>query len=217
MNPETRQTYPLSKEQQSRFENLLWEEAAHLSATKEALQNRQQEIFRLLNQTNSIKDVQERRKLEDEYWGIPDSLQAVQDKESEIQNSLLRITEGSISESELNSFFPPEKEEVKLSKRKARMLEELQAIKKGASGIIFNNSGFGYTLGYWESAGSFAEPNRLTTGRHAKRLKGSFSTDSAAGEFFDRTADTHGGKVNYGKESRGQYYTSSSGRRIRKR
>jgi hypothetical protein len=111
--------------------------------------------------------------------------------------------------------FKEKTKETRIKKNKARRLEQLKAIREGNIELSFDSSGFGYSYAPRRSGGSYLEPNRLTTGRRATGVKNAGSSLDAEGEFFYRTADTHGGKVGYGKN--GVSYVSSSGKRIRKK
>ena len=220
MNPEIRKPIEFSRERRAYYEGRLWEEAEHLAETKAVLKKRQAELYDLLHKGNKSEDFNKIRKLEDEYWGIPDSLTEVEEKEAQVQDLLLRLDEGSVDESELRNLFPDgngEAEQVRLTKSKQRRLEQLKAIRDGISGVYFDSYGFGYDLGYWERGNFGNEPNRLTTGRHATGIKGSFSPEDVASEFYYQTSDTHGGKVGHGKSRSGGHYVTKSGKRIRKR
>lgn len=194
------------------YEKRLWDEAEHLEETRNALLERQKLLYGKLNDSaNPIKDFDLRRKMEDEYWNISKSLEAVAQKENQIQSLLEQLNKGNIEESKLKGLFPYEDqtEKDRITKNKAHRLEQLRAIREG------NTGDFGYDDVPRRSGGSYLEPNRLTTGRHATGVKNVGSSLDAEGEFFYRTADTHGGKVDYGKN--GVSYVSSSGRRVRKK
>ncbi len=142
---------------------------------------------------------------EAEFWRIEGKLQEIIKFEDQVQQALQQIEEGTINESALKSIAPPiQKKTEQLSKRKARILEEQQRIGLDSREIAYDMyAEFGYQ-----------PTTHLTTGRHQKRIKGNLNSLTAGNEFFHRTADTHGGKVNHGKKS--DYFTNASGKRIRK-
>lgn len=191
------------------YEPLLWQRAEELSELRTQLKEHQQDVY---HQTSEMKsrslnlhehDVLNEK--EAEFWRIERKLQEIVKFEDQVQQALQQLEEGTINEFTLKSITPliPKKTE-QISKRKARILEEQQRIGLDPREIAYDMyAEFGYQ-----------PTTHLTTGRHQKHVKGNLNSLTAKEEFFHRTADTHGGKVNYGKKN--GYFTNASGKRIRK-
>lgn len=92
-----------------------------------------------------------------------------------------------------------------LSKRKQRIEEEKERLKKN-----LNIVDEGYATQIAHKGGQ--QGTHLTTGKHGTSITGNFSPEEAPEKFYDATADTHGGKVSYGKRPR----KSAGGKTIRK-
>ena len=138
------------------------------------------------------------------YREICEKLQDIGDKEEEITQALLGLDEGLIDEEALQRLAPPVQETEQTSKRKKRIMEEKQRL------------GIDPREAAWDIDVEFcSNPTKLTTGRSQTRVTGNIDSFVAEGEFFYRTADTHGGKVQNGK--RRNYYTTTGGKRVRKR
>jgi hypothetical protein len=93
-------------------------------------------------------------------------------------------------------------------------MREREPFSKDLSARIPEND---YEARLWEKAeGDVTSDARLTTGRHAKRIKNlasGTSADEAAVAFFEATKDTHGGKIKIKKKNS---FVGKGGRRIRK-
>jgi predicted extracellular nuclease len=148
-----------------------------------------------------------RRREEGMYWEMKEEIDKIKQEEDKLETMLINLSSGIADEEEIKSLIPAQNEEEKqLSKKKRRILEEKQRLGTDPREIIN------------EMYGEFgSEKMHLTTGRHATGVKNLGNVDplTAAAEFYYRTADTHGGKVDYGKRS--DSYVSPSGRRIRKK
>lgn len=198
------------KESNKYYENLLWQEAAEVSDIRRGLEARHQELYERIQVAQkrgvNLHEDELLRKEEQEYWRIQEKLGDLKKQEAFIQELLEKLASGSIDVKELQRFLiKPEENKEELSKKKRRILEEKKRLGIDPREILYDMYGeFG------------SEKMHLTTGRHLKRVKlGNAFLEDAAGEFFYRTTDTHGGKVNYGK--RGPTYVSPSGKRIRKK
>ncbi len=172
----------------------------------------QTELFNQVEDMTSQKFGVPRFKFEEtetDYWRVTDKVQSLEEKIKEITDTLDKFETGDANENDLKALLPQEEiEPEKISKRKqaiAREEERLQRLGIDLREIAFERhiANFG------------ADGYRFTTGKHQKRVSGNMDTYSAEGVFYNRTIDTHGGKADYGK--RGNFYTSSSGKRIRKK
>lgn len=193
------------------YKDLLWQRADDLSEIREPLVEHQMQLYEeveeMQTQNLNLYEQDLLAKKERAYWRVIGKLQDIANKEDQIEETLQGLEEGTISEERLMEIVPsPEDEEEQLSKRKQKILEERERLVK---------------LGHdpseieWDLYAEFgSDPTRLATGRNRRRIKGSFHPATAAGEFFFQTTDTHGGKVKHGKM--GNFYTTRSGKRIRK-
>jgi hypothetical protein len=202
-----------SGDQRQYHEQLLWDKASDLDSLKKGLQQRLAELDAEFTEkpTHSLNLHQRelRAAQENEYWRLKEKIDEISAEENRVQKVLEDIgNDRNVDLKELNTLIkqPTREDQTKLSKRKQRILEEKQR-----SGI--DPREINYFI--WREFGSDAMA--LTTGRHAKGVKnlGNVSPDQASNEFFYRTADTHGGKVDHGKK--GNMYVTKSGKRIRKR
>lgn len=134
----------------------------------------------------------------------------VSEFEEAVLGVLQRVTDGEATDDEIQAYLPQEPSpNSSPSKRKLALAAERQR-----SGLDPRDDFFG-TLSWNLIYG--ADPGRLTTGRNRRRIvtNGRIGGIAAIHMFDELTADTHGGKVrNAGKD--GRYYTTSSGKRIRK-
>lgn len=197
---------------------MLWQRAEELSEERNRLSDESAYLYTDLEEKRRARSHadEESMKKEKRYWELGERMREIEAEEAEIQNLLEKISENVVTENDLERIRMlttlrrkkasptksegKKKKETKITQSKSSQTEEFNALED-----IFGNSG------------SVNDPNRLTTGRHAKRVKGNISVTDAEGEFFHRTADTHGGKVDYGKKKEKDTYVSRSGKRIRKR
>lgn len=142
-------------------------------------------------------------KREKEYWNLQETINATSEQIKKIEESLMLMESGKLSESELkqliDSLMPSTlegEEETKLSKKKRAILRDQEFNEKHKQQGVTDDFNFDY---YAKTAHN---PNHLTTGRHLNKVKnlGSVSVEDAEATFFYYTADTHGGKVGHGKE-----------------
>ena len=210
MSMESRQQKQKTESLKITYEPLLWQRAEELSALRTQMKECQQDVYQQTSEMKSrLLNLHEHDVLnekEAEFWRIEKKLQEIATLEDQVQQALQSLEEGTIGESALQSIAPHlPKETEQLSKRKARILEEQQRLGLDPREVAYDMyAEFGYQ-----------PTTHLTTGRHQKRIKGNLNSLTAGDEFFHQTADTHGGKVSYGKKS--TYFTNASGKRIRKR
>ncbi len=204
-----RKNKEISPEERIRFEKLLWRKAEDLSEDRRVLQEKINEFdaifyakpLSILN----LHEERERQKEEQKYWEIKDEILGIIETENIIQKMLSDLEEDLIDIEELNRFLPKKDgEDNKLSKRKQQIRKEKERIGEDLRNIL-GDLNEGHTL----------NATRLTTGKHATGITGSFDPLTAEGAFFDATADTHGGKVR--KHGKNGFYKNSSGRVVRKK
>ncbi len=199
------------QERMAEYEKLLWQRAEEFSLIRQAIEKRVEELDQLFNDrpidTLNLHERDERMSEEKEYWEAKAEISSIQEEENKIEEALVELGGGVLDEEKVASLLPEQTdEEKKISKRKKAILEEKRRLGIDPRDIMSEMYG---ELG--------REKMRLTTGRHDKGVKnlGSIDPLSAAAEFYYRTTDSHGGKVDYGKRSAS--YVSSSGKRIRKK
>lgn len=149
---------------------------------QDILANKEKEYQQLTSQLGQKKQIENEawHKLTEWELGIMNP---------EVKNELLQTIEGNEP----------------LSKRKQRIEEERERIKKNLN-IIDDE----YATQIAHKGGQ--QGTHLTTGRHGTSITGNFSPEEAPEKFYDATTDTHGGKVSYGKRPR----KSAGGKTIRK-
>jgi len=212
---DSEQKGPLNSAQlRSKYEGLLWQRADDLSQLSAPLTEHQNQLYQEVQTMRSRHlNLHERdvlAKKEDDYWRIQGKMQDLAKQEDEIVEALRGLENGTVDENRLRKIAPPPPEETtQLSKRKQKILEERMRLGDDPREISwdiyreFGSREFG------------SNPTRLTTGRHQKRISGSFHPVTAEDVFYFRTADTHGGKVGHGKK--GGSYATPAGRRHRKK
>ena len=197
------------------LEKRLWKRAEDVRAERIALIDKRDMVYGEITEMRAKHlNLHEKDLLtakESEYWGLTAAIEQTMVAEDTIENALLRLDGDDISEEELLRILPQESgDSTKISKRKQRILEEEERLASVVKSDLFDGMGIPIQSAFG------SERTRLTTGRHQKSITGSLDPLSAEGEFFYRTADTHGGKVSHGKKGR-TFYRSASGKRIRKK
>jgi len=212
--PETEASFNPSQENRSNAKELeqrLWAKAEELSEIRRGLAERMKELYAKINGGDvggiGLQAEQLRANLENEYWRLDAKVNDIKELEAKIEVMLEGLDLGEANSEEIGNFLAEpehEQEGEKLSRYKQRILEEKQRLGIDPREIRAD---------MYDEFGS--EKMHLTTGRNAgHRVKGTFNSTDAEKEFFSRTADTHGGKVEHGKK--GDTYISKSGKRIRK-
>lgn len=201
----------MSPEKTKEYEEALWQRAEEFSVIRRALQQELEKLDKLFIErplsSLNLYEKEKRGHEEKRYWEIKAEIEKIIAEENKLEDVILRLTANSITENEITHMLPEQNEEQRaLSKRKKRILEEKQRLGIDPRGVMN------------EMYGEFgSEKMHLTTGRHVHAVKNLGSVDPlfAAAEFYYRTTDSHGGKVDYGKKS--DSYVSPSGKRIRKK
>lgn len=190
------------------YEKLLWEKTELIHESKQELKRESIAVFEEIRKMNSgnlnLHQMTELKKKEDRYWQIEKEIKMLEEEEIRIEGLLDDLQSGNIDESKIKELIKGLDTENKehISKRKQRILEERARLGEDIIDIDYGPGG----------RPQVAHP---TTGRNLKSVKMNMDSFSAAGEFFYRTADTHGGKVDAGKD--GNQYASKSGKMIRKK
>lgn len=198
-------------EKAKEYEEILWQRAEEFSIIRQALQKRLDELDDLFKESPldslNLHEQTVRQNQEKEYWETKSKIEDIQSEENKLENALIDLSSGVVNKEAIESLIPAQNEEERhISKRKKRILEEKKRLGIDPRQIMN------------EMYGEFGpEKMHLTSGRHATGVKNLGSVDplTAAAEFYYRTTDTHGGKVDYGKH--GNSYVSPSGKRVRKR
>lgn len=163
----------------------------------------------------NLYERQIRQEKENKYWQIKKEIEKMMDTEKRIENVLLEVDDGQNPQEEIDSLLDLlallEKNNKKpgggISKRKQKIAEE-----RATTGQDPRNTAREMNAKFEFSP----EGNRRTTGQHASGVKNLGNVDpmTAAAIFYQKTADTHGGKVPQGKK--GVVRVSESGKIIRK-
>ncbi|MBS3903454.1 MAG: hypothetical protein KGZ30_03740 [Anaplasmataceae bacterium] len=222
-----RESFPSSFESEARVsESDLWLTVEKISAERGVKQIEADELYAIVQrkQEGNLHEKQEAQEDSRRYWELQRALKTLQEQDELIQRYLEKLEGGEVIDSEetkelqaiLKIYLDSSNEEVSkggLSKKKQRLLEEEKKMrdrlpKDQLSAMLYDEAVQNIPQGFETRLG------RVSTGRHAKSLNKVVDPLQAAGEFYNATADTHGGKVGYGKKD---YYTSKSGKKIRKR
>lgn len=193
------------------LEDALWARAEEFSTVRQALEAKAKELEEIFEhepiESLNLHETQVRAEEEREYWETKSEINKIKEEENKLEQALVDLGAGVANIEEIKYLIPvQDEEENKLSKRKRAILEEKKRLGIDPRQIMS------------EMYGEFGtEKMRLTTGRHVKTVKNLGTVDPlfAASEFYYRTTDSHGGKVDYGKRSAS--YVSKSGKRIRKK
>lgn len=197
-------------------EDLLWQGTEELSALRAPLVEHQVRLYEEIERMRAKAqlNLHERDVLaakEKEYWRVTRKIEEIAERETKIVEALEALETGTIDEAAIRELVPPPAQETEqMSKRRKAMQAEQERLGMSAAEIAWHKY---TTFGVRPTYGT--QPNRLTTGHNLSRVHGDFRPDEAEAAFRLRTADTHGGKVQHGKD--GNTYVSPSGRRIRKR
>lgn len=123
------------------------------------------------------------------------ALYSLNEELRKVREGIALLESGQLSEKELRKLVEQDGEQV-LSKKKRAIQKERRFLEQ--QGL---NPDEPSPLGLDDSSrlDYSSQPNHLTTGRHARKVQNPDPFDPA-GDFFYRTADTHGGKVGHGKQ-----------------
>ena len=213
------------------YEATLWQRAEEFSIIRQALQQRVDELDVLFHekplQALNLYEQEVRGREERRYQEIKDEIEKIESEEKKIEKALTDLGSGILNENEIRPLIPVQDEEdKKLSKRRKRILEEEEKERKrlGDDKKEEDPVDFMYRIygGFWTGASIIpvapGAPTNLATGRHKRKVTFNGGVDPlyAAERFFFETADTHGGKVAFGKKH-GPTYVGQGGRRVRKK
>jgi len=191
------------------IEDFLWKKAESLQQARTDLEKKinilETEIANMRSRRLNLHEQDILGKKEDEYQILIPQLNQKKQEEEEIQKKLVDLEYGIMSAEIKNEIIHAVEGDEIVSKRRQKIEEEQSRIQKE-----LNITDERYAAQIARKGGR--QGTHLTTGRHATDIKGNIDSASAAEEFYHRTADTHGGKVSYGKRSK----KSTSGRTIRK-
>ena len=182
------------------WEGLLWQRAEEISGLRTTLKDIEETLFQ---EVESMKrrplNLHEKDILAEKeaaYWKASQERHRAEEEETRLEQALRDIANKVVNVQVLQTLVKiPTQEERRISKRKARILEErerLAKLEKERSNLIFDPL----------AVGEAQQVTHLTTGRHATGIKGSINPADAEREFYYRTTDTHGGKVGHGKKRR---------------
>ena len=191
------------------IEDFLWKKAESLQQARTDLEKKinilETEIANMRSRRLNLHEQDILGKKEDEYQILIPQLNQKKQEEEEIQKKLVDLEYGIMSAEIKNEIIHAVEGDEIVSKRRQKIEEEQSRIQKE-----LNITDERYAAQIARKGGR--QGTHLTTGRHATDIKGNIDSANAAEEFHHRTADTHGGKVSYGKRPK----KSASGRTIRK-
>ncbi|MEK7579085.1 MAG: hypothetical protein AAB460_00945 [Patescibacteria group bacterium] len=195
-------------------EQMLWQRADELSAERDALSKKSDELFQICGRVRKgeLKGA-DLVKLEGRYWEIQRRLEAITAEEAEIVLDLEMISRGVIPEK-----FAESAQSALSKRRQAIASEEARMLPREDEDQFWEAYVPGYQGKRPKSARHQAASNGrfLTTGRHATHVTGQLLPEIAPDAFFEATADTHGGKVRGGSKPVNGTYISKGGKAIRK-
>ncbi|TSC70432.1 MAG: hypothetical protein CEO12_366 [Parcubacteria group bacterium Gr01-1014_46] len=204
------------------YEEKIWQKAEELSSTRVGLIRESEEIFAQVQSGNvgaiGLEAKEKSSQLQVKYFGLLSQVEEIKKQETILEEALTRVNNNDIDEEYLDELLSVEKE--KLSKRKQRIMEEraVTGVDPRSGDIV--GGLYGGKIDSYIVKTTASDPRRITSGHHAKRIKGnlgsgSFGDKDIERQFFVATQDTHGGKAGYGKK--GKTYISSTGKVIRKK
>ena len=135
---------------------------------------------------------------EKEYWDLQEKLQELSNRIGEIESVIGLYDSGEFSLTDAMSSLGVVQEAPRLSKKKIAIQREREFLNRAG---ISPDSTMPVDLSFISgtSLGVMKNPTHITTGRHQRTVKNPDPMDPQ-GDFFYRTADTHGGKVGHGKK-----------------
>src|SRR3989344_2846100 len=206
---------PIPQAERRHYEGQLWDVATELSTMRSAIEEHTAELYTEIEAMKVKANLHTQEVLrgkESEYWRIMGKIQTINEQEQQVQKALLDLEEGVATKTGIERLLPKKEVEGadKISRRKEHIYEEKMRLGMDPSEILYDIYGL-----YGSNRLTERETTHLTTGRHLKGVKGNLSSYDAAQAFYYYTADTHGGKVGYGKK--GDSYVTKGGNKIRKR
>lgn len=213
--------FPDQRSQRELISRELWEYADAISEERVRLEQQRDNLYSEVQQLRTNPNLHEQELIiqkEKLYWEIIAALEALEQKEDTLQNHILSVEEGNYDIEEIKSFLPKEEKQdtPKISRRKQKILEERERERELLlSQMEPEIAEFYRHFNLRPVSHDEHNPNRLTTGRRATKIKGNFDTLDAEGMFYEKTIDTHGGKVRKRKGSNS--FVGKGGKRIRKK
>jgi hypothetical protein len=220
----TTESFSLTPEQSDEYEALLWEKAEQVGELRISIQAQVEvmyaEIEAKRDANPNLHEQELLSKEEGEYWVLYQQLQEIIGVEKVILQLLEQIEEGSASKEEILSSLPsdvetPSDEEIKESKRKQAVAREKRFTPEttytylGEAGLLYLFGGNSFR----HSRTQATDPRRIASGRNKKKVTS--GNGMSEFDFYEATADTHGGKTRHiGKL--GKAYVGKNGKRIRK-
>jgi hypothetical protein len=215
----------LTPEQSAEYEALLWEKAEQVGELRTTLQKQLEVMYAEIEAKKAahpnLHELELLAQQESEYWNLYRQLQEMNGVEETILKILERIEEGSATEEEILATLPtyakaPTEEEKKESKRKQaiarqeRFTPETTCTYLGEAGLLYLFGGYP-SFGYRQT--STTDPRRIASGRNRRRVSSGNGVSET--DFYEATADTHGGKSRRPGKSGGAY-VGKNGKKIRK-
>jgi hypothetical protein len=202
-----------SNNESVKWEQELWQQAEQVSIEMSGLEDKAADLYgqiSILEKGNLHEREQLLPPKDAEYWKTQKRLEELKQRENNIQMALEQVSAGTMTADKMSELLVGDSgtqalENSVLSKKKRALLEEKKKLL--ADGIDE------YLAPLESGVGT-----HLSTGRHAKKVTVGNNTMDPAGDFFNKTADTHGGKVAYGKgKSNINAFTTAKGTKIRKK
>ena len=200
------------------YEERLWEKAEELFNVRSALRNELIELYSKMGKKDvpgiGLHAQDLLIKMHAKSKEIEEEIEEIRKFEDEIQAALEQLNDGKVDVPALIKLIGKE-DGPKISKRKQRILEERKLL--GINPSSLDPLGLeDFSPIQYHGPGAY----KLTTGYHAKRIRGAIKSESGdhkdiARQFYEATRDTHGGKAKFGKS--GYMYVSKTGKKIRKR
>jgi hypothetical protein len=216
----------------SSCEELFW---SHIGAGEQQINDLKRKANALYDSLQAMPNQRSEEHFagEAQYWALNKKAGIIEDQVTTWFDTLQKVCDAEISEAEALRTLPEpvdESEPAGLSKRKKAEQEQRQKVIRAMGyrpGSQIYEQLLHRDVAYSEETGRVVfgplaelttDPRRIASGRDAAKLVATEPLDTveAPQEFFDRTADTHGGKSRkHGKN--GRHFVGKSGRRVRKK
>lgn len=204
---------------------LLWERAAQVSQDRATIVDERDEAYTRYTEASEKNPYDPSlNALRRHYEELKRLIEKLAEDEGRIERALLSLEAGEVVN--LAEFLGESREENSaLSKKKRsaqkdeQYLREQNAHLAAAAEVLDPRLTLQRLYEFYGLGNPLPSPQqrRLTTGRHATGVKGSFSPEEAEHAFFDATIDTHGGKSRRSHHKKAGIYVRRDGKRIRKR
>jgi hypothetical protein len=220
-------------DRQNKYQSLLWEKVEEISEIRADLQAQLERMFAEIQAKRASRLNLHEQDLvieqETEYWKLNEQLLEIVAVEERIFKLLEGLEDGTVAEDKILPFLPEKTSEAvkeqQLSKRRRAIAKQQAKEKKfnsagtysflGDVGLLYLFNGNSSLGGAGLSVGPSSDPRRISSGRKRGRVVTSSGQGVTELDFFNATADTHGGKTRSTGKS-GTSYIGKHGRRIRK-